>query len=1477
MVRRLSPCRFVRSFFAAVLALAAVSLSAGAAPARGAAGEFSYGDAWWSEYGDTGTTSLLVHFGPPKRQARQELAEKVQEKKDDAGLSVDPGDLDEMDTSGDLGGITIESADLKAHTEIAPVDEANVPAGHVPDYSRYRRVLKLPPGMAVVEGGRFGKGIQASGGAGLKIDTSEDRSGHDLGRAGVDCVEGWFKFEKLPTRTQCLFSINNDEGRVLLHPDGRIELKLKHPHCKPYGWPGLKEKVTEAQMQRVLARDAEIISEPQPAGQWIHVVVYNEVYGAPGYSPWSVNLKINGEKVDSYLANTYNNYQHWMGRPGPGHLVVANSAAGDAGFVGWVDEFRATSVASRHYTRQKRDWTDPEAERKLRFGRPWFRQDGLWLHASLDKGLTCDTHRGGVEAIDLNLRGLTAEGLEVPGIRGKGRVIDPAIGRPKFSLKGLEDNRGALEFWLRPVNWDDMTGGFQAPPNPRLTVAEFFGRDRKTGRTVKYLTARLSRFHGTGERVPLDPGHWTHLAVAWNPSGARVHLNGGKPHGVRFERGVDPADIEPLYVQLGVAEDVKVKRGERPLIEIDEVVAYNYPIEPDEVAQAHDRWRTDRIDPIKLYVLGHDYKHPIGKLTATLHPRLPGGQVPRSARMSLLNLDAGEKVVRGPIEEARHPDNKRFDFLLNASGQLPYARYAMDFELLDAEGKVLLADRREWNFQPEPWRDNKLGILDTAPAPWTPIQLDGRTVKTRMTAYELGSNGLPVKVFADGENILARPFQILEDGQPMAAEAARINPSRDVEIDWSTRFTGRTCDIVMHCRMEYDGMIRYELDIQPKGDGQVAPVAFVMPVRKANATHTVFCQMGSRVSTGTIDPNAEGVVLSSRTASGSAWRDYRKQKKSNRDLTWDDFHEQWKDQRRAYGLFAHLNVNDRNRGLWWFCDNGRGWHQSKTIGACQLVRDGDELQMVLNLLAEPVKYESKDPIVFGLMAHPARPVPETYRLIERCSPEENDWASSQYGSVFKPWVYPPTAGEMKVFPPVKAPVGQERDWQPPATRSEQIEASWKYAESCVPAMKDMQPTGTRTLYLSKWWLSCRAGQYDGWAWRSGPSGNATMTTSFVDYLCWEMNEWIGRGIYDAVYLDETYETRALNLEAGFGCRLPDGSVQPGIDNFGLRELLKRWRNLFTAHGVRPALLSHNTRSFAYHAHIFCESWLDGENSPIVALGSQWLDRTSKQRMENLQNGRMWGLGTFWMPYISEGGFKSEDSQFPKWQWRQARQAQSQFAHYETATVYEGQGAGVYRRYWNDVLGWGAGDPDKVPFHAYWNNAPYLAARRRELAAHEIEGTRPEGPVEHQWVPGHTGKLLVSFYRKSDSGALLMIVSNHTARPVLAEIELNAEKLPLPDGAKARSLDSTFNPPPGPDYEPAKARKESKELIEDTESILDMGLDDGGMGADLGEIAEMVQKDPARDQRRKELYVPRLDGRTVKTAIRARDYRVIVIE
>jgi hypothetical protein len=1353
---------------------------------------YRYGEGWWNEYESDPQTALLLHFGPAQISGRDRLEAAVAEKKRDEKLfSLDADDLPQA-SAGGLETMSPEELKPKQRS----VDETPTAAGTIRDYSNERQIFPLASGFTITPDGRFGRGLACSGAAAQKVTADSPTF-----------VECWIRFDDLPAKEQCIFSCNADESRLLLRPDGRLELRLKKPHGVP------NPKLPPAQLEAIFTRDSTILSpDPVAPKTWTHVAIWNRPHPMPGGGePFDAVLTVNGSVVANYMSERHNQYGpgQFFGSGKKAKILIGNSAAGDQGFVGAVDELRVSNVVRELYERPPLPWRDAHATRSLQFNRPFFRADGTVLHASVDSGTKLDIGAAGDGDIRFDLRGEKPDGLLVDGVRGKGWFMDPDIGFVRVPLRGMSLRRGALEFWLRPVNWDDCTGYWHHSPPKRmqLSVARLFAKD-KAGNEVPGFEVSLPRaFNLERARVPLDPGHWVHLCLVWDEKGWGLYCDGKVIAGRRRDKGAD-LDAELTAVEFGVNDDVTVQRGEKPRIEIDEIVGYRGPLRKDEVDQARKRWM-GALEPIPLYEADFSYKWSIRKLGFSLVPLLPEGIEPTACTVSLHDLASGGKAIVGPVDTPF--DSGAFRTTLSEGREIPHGKYQFRFAVKDVSGKTVAEGTRNWNYGEEPWRHSRAGILDEVPPPWAPIEATADSLATRMTRYTFGGDGLPREIVADGENLLAAPVQILEDGRPMAGKTTRPPENRRMEATWAGSFTGTTCDIEMECRAEYDGMIRYAIEIKPKG--KVDRIAFVVPMKAAHATRWLAHPAEARgVSVGEV-PATDGVVISSRgDPKASAG---------------------------AYGFYTHADLNDMNRGLWWFCDNAAGWAQSKKQGAIEVVRRGDVVTLELNLVAEPCDYEPGRPIVFAILPHPARPMPKHYRLFDKERTKPDPRLANVYDAFF-PWPKDPRGGgslSMQLYPAVDP-------------KKPEAGPNWEYAETCIPSMKSSKPNGLRTMYLSKAYFSCRAGAYDNWEWRSGEGSTVSLTPSFVNYLCHEMDEWIRRDFWDAVYLDECYEHSARNLEAGMSVRLPDGTEQPGVTNFQFRELMKRWRGIFIQHGREPFLLSHLTYSFQYHGTVFCDTYLDGENAPVVSLTSRdWIDSTSKPRFEILQNGRLWGSAAFYMPFIAEGGFADkEKSQFPRWQWRMARQAQSEFAHYETATVYEGQGSRVYDGYWNDLADWGGADEKTAEFVPYWNAKPFLK------------------------VAGQGEETLVSFYRTP--GQVFLVASNRAKQDEVLRIELDPRALGLPATLKVRGVDRTFDPPAGEDFTgTATVANEAKQAL--AKSLADAAGEAEKLSDE--EFDELLEGGDAIEVKKKAALDPRLEGTTLLLPVRARDYRTVVLE
>jgi len=671
---------------------------------------YRYGEVWWQEYLPDEQTALLLHFGRPQPTPRQQLLKAIaqQAADDHIGEVVDP------------------LLDPSVKPDDNPIDDANVPPGVVLDYSGARQSFTLEKGAAITPKGRFGAGLALDGAGGMKLEHIE--------HAGP--VECWFKVEALPKAESCIYSLGKDEARLLLLPDGRLELRLRKPHGIP------PKGLSPAMLQSIMARDATIVTDgPISIGEWHHVVVFDKPHVVQGAgSPFDATIKLDGFDVAHYLSENSNGYS-FLGR-GATSLMLGNNVAGEQPFIGIMDEVRVSYAFREFFERPAIPWRDATGQRALQFNKPFFRGDGTLFHAALD-GLRYDIGSSGADDIIPNLKMGKIADLAIDGIRGKGWVLDPTIGFPHIPATKMSTQAGSLEFWLRPVNWDDLTGYWShTPPNKKdLSILRFYGKDAQDGKTKQYLSVTLPRAYNLERsRVPMDPGHWLHCVITWgnrNDGKGSFFIN-GRYHTWVMYNSDELKRFTPQYLEFGVNDSIPVAHGEPPVIDIDEVVAYSYPLAPDEVEQAQTRWMS-ALQPIKLYRDSYSYKYSLSRLEFSLTPLLPEGVTPAACTVKL--TDAAGKVVAGPVT-ATTLNEKAFHLLLRDGTPLPYGQYRFSFTIADAQGKPVLEGSRDWAYQEEAWRNYQGGILEHVPAPWTPIVAGQTSLSTRMTSYQFNTDGL---------------------------------------------------------------------------------------------------------------------------------------------------------------------------------------------------------------------------------------------------------------------------------------------------------------------------------------------------------------------------------------------------------------------------------------------------------------------------------------------------------------------------------------------------------------------------------------------------------------------------------------------------------------------------------------------------------------------------------------------------------------
>lgn len=571
---------------------------------------YAYYDIWWMEHMSDRETKLLLHFNQPRsplwaRPGDKKLAarKKAQQPEDDLLGQELLGGLDAADSGGGLPGLDqmtkghAEEHRKKLEQAEGRYRDAKAPEGVIYDYSPNLKRIRIPAHVQKVDGGRFGKALKLSGKTGIRVNLGS--------KGGGQSMEGWFKVAELPDKTACLLASGQDGTRLLLHPDGHLEL-VNMPEDE-------KESPTSMRTDK-----------PIPVGEWIHVACYTWI---AKHIEWVGNSDIGAQthrrriSINGRIAAEIRAKRIIQGGPGPMILVqsrdfyVGMNPDGKQVFNGLVDEVRVASMR-RYNTRPTYSWRDAEAKRPIPFGPPHFRADARVFHASFEsRDMT--VHPKGKPTLEWNL-GEHADfsDYQRDGIYGKALLIDPVMGFPRIPIQGFSPKEGTFELWFQPVNWDSHTDfGKIKWGKHTMTLARFMGRDRKTGKIVPFMEFQFPRATIHGVHDWIHPGTWFHFIWTWssesvykqdgawgsNPpkKGDPLHMfratrEGENIYKAILKRDVDLLDrIEPLYLELGISDDITVYHGQRPAILVDEVIGHNRAFSEQEILNAPKRWKNE--------------------------------------------------------------------------------------------------------------------------------------------------------------------------------------------------------------------------------------------------------------------------------------------------------------------------------------------------------------------------------------------------------------------------------------------------------------------------------------------------------------------------------------------------------------------------------------------------------------------------------------------------------------------------------------------------------------------------------------------------------------------------------------------------------------------------------------------------------------------------------------------------------------------
>jgi hypothetical protein len=200
-----------------------------------------------------------------------------------------------------------------------------------------------------------------------------------------------------------------------------------------------------------------------------------------------------------------------------------------------------------------------------------------------------------------------------------------------------------------------------------------------------------------------------------------------------------------------------------------------------------------------------------------------------SATLTIRDPESGETALERdlPTTDA----GTLADIEIDTSPLTP-ANWDVTVRIADAEGEVLLEKTKKLWIRDRFWKRDPKGLATEVPAPWTPVDVGGLTVKTWNRVYRLG-RGMIQSMTTEGEQLLARPA-----GLYGTSGGADLRHTKDwtlveetpLQAVFESELALGDARIRQRLTIEFDGFMRLDATV-PAGAAMDA-LTFEMPIRE---------------------------------------------------------------------------------------------------------------------------------------------------------------------------------------------------------------------------------------------------------------------------------------------------------------------------------------------------------------------------------------------------------------------------------------------------------------------------------------------------------------------------------------------------------------------------------------------------------------------------------------------------------------------
>ncbi len=321
--------------------------------------------------------------------------------------------------------------------------------------------------------------------------------------------------------------------------------------------------------------------------------------------------------------------------------------------------------------------------------------------------------------------------------------------------------------------------------------------------------------------------------------------------------------------------------------------------------------------------------------------------------------EGGKPVLSGTLKD--FAENK--GTWRHSTKDLPEGNYTVKVKVTSPNGEVI-ADHDDW-FEKRifEWMKSPRGVGEAVPTPYTPLAVEGDTVKPWGRAYAFGPNGLPTRIASQGKELLKGAAELSAQigGKaivPTVEAPLQFTSAKPGEVRGKSSLKAGDLKIEIDSVTEYDGFTLYRITYRPADkEAAVGRLRVRIPL---DARYCKFYSAGGDTQgtniLGDLLPDKQGKVYDSLANTRSV---------------------------ACSPSFATIFwVGDHETCFCYAADSDKGWLIRDDAPAVEAVRDGDTLNLWLNLVDREAKLTEPRTLEFGLQAGPTKPLPDEWRRLQ---------------------------------------------------------------------------------------------------------------------------------------------------------------------------------------------------------------------------------------------------------------------------------------------------------------------------------------------------------------------------------------------------------------------------------------------------------------------------------------------------------------